>query len=133
MNWLDIVSLVSHDSPADDTQKRGDHLYLQIVRSIKDAIQSGKLPIDSRLPTNRELASLLNIDRSTVSRAYLELSEAGLIESHVGRGTYVKSLVEVPKTGASSPGAANTQVAQSASNPLSANRPIVWTEKFSRA
>jgi DNA-binding transcriptional MocR family regulator len=128
MNWLDIVSLVSHDSPADDTQKRGDHLYLQIVRSIKDAILSGKLPIDSRLPTNRELASLLNIDRSTVSRAYLELSEAGLIESHVGRGTYVKSLVEVPKTGAS-----NTQVSQSASHPLSANRPIVWTEKFSRA
>ncbi len=133
MNWLDIVSLVSNDATSDETQKRGDHLYLQIVRSIKDAIQSGKLPLDSRLPTNRELASLLNIDRSTVSRAYLELSEAGLIESHVGRGTYVKSLVEVPKAGAGNASILASATNSSNANSLSANRPMVWAEKFSRA
>lgn len=133
MNWLDVVSLASNDAVADETQKRGDHLYLQIVRSIKDAIQSGKLPLDSRLPTNRELASLLNIDRSTVSRAYLELSEAGLIESHVGRGTFVKSLVEVPRVGAVA--TSTSANATSASNAISSNvnRPMVWAEKFSRA
>lgn len=137
MNWLDVVSLATNDGAADDTHKRGDHLYMQIVRSIKDAIQSGKLPLDSRLPTNRELASLLNIDRSTVSRAYLELSEAGLIESHVGRGTYVKSLVEVPKTGAASASiSANANSSNANSSNVSSsnvNRPMVWAEKFSRA
>ena len=131
MNWLDIVSLGTNESSAADETKRGDHLYIQIVRSIKDAIQSGKLPVDSRLPTNRELAGLLNIDRSTVSRAYLELSEAGLIESHVGRGTYVKSLVEVPNAARS--GGSNTGAAAGFANSPNANRPMVWAEKFSRA
>lgn len=126
MNWLDIVSL---ESNSDESLKRGDHLYLQIVRSIKDAIRSGKLPLESRLPTNRELASLLNIDRSTVSRAYLELSEVGLIESHVGRGTYVKSLVEVSKTGSAESNAGTSAGFGSSNQP----RPMVWAEKFSRA
>ncbi len=128
MNWLDIVSL---EGSSDDSPKRGDHLYLQIVRSIKDAIRSGKLPLDSRLPTNRELASLLNIDRSTVSRAYLELSEVGLIESHVGRGTYVKSLVELPKSGAEVAGSVASGV--SGTGVTNPHRPLVWAEKFSRA
>jgi len=127
MNWLDIVSIGNGTGAVgDEAQKRSDHLYLQIVRSIKDAIQSGKLPRDSRLPTNRELASLLNIDRSTVARAYMELSEAGLIESHVGRGTYVKSLTENPSSGASSG-------SSSAAASANINRPMVWAEKFSRA
>lgn len=123
MNWLDIITI---ESAAEDSQKRGDHLYLQIVRSIKDAIQSGKLPVDSRLPTNRELSSLLNIDRSTVSRAYMELSESGLIESHVGRGTYVKSLVE---------NSAKLDLSKTfnSSVPQNVNRSMVWAEKFSRA
>lgn len=117
MNWLNIVSV-------DETQRPSEHLYIQIVRSIKDAIASGKLSIDSRLPTNRELAGLLNIDRSTVSRAYLQLREEGLIESHVGRGTYVKSV-----TGRNSENLANSRDSEN-QNPL---RQMVWAEKFSRA
>lgn len=109
MNWLDIVSL-------DDSDNRAEPLYLQIVRRFKESIQSGKLPIDSRLPTNRELSALLNVDRSTVARAYLELSEEGLIESHVGRGTFVK---------AARPAAQDRRV--------TAAHTIVWSEKFSRA
>jgi DNA-binding transcriptional MocR family regulator len=43
------------------------------------------------LPTNRELSQLLGLDRSTVARAYAELAQDGVIESHVGRGTHVKA------------------------------------------
>jgi len=67
------------------------HLYVRVVESLKAAIKSGEMAAGERLPTNRELAQELKIDRSTVARAYLELSQLGLIESHVGRGTFVSS------------------------------------------
>jgi 2-aminoadipate transaminase len=121
MNWLDIVSV-------DETQRPTEHLYIQIVRSIKDAIESGKLSLDSRLPTNRELANLLNIDRSTVSRAYLALSEEGFIESHVGRGTYVKST-----TARNLENSNNSRPLNSSNTAENKGRPMVWAEKFSRA
>ncbi|MBL0188357.1 MAG: winged helix-turn-helix transcriptional regulator [Candidatus Obscuribacter sp.] len=59
-------------------------LYRRIVDAISGAIESGKLKAGDKLPTNRELASKLKIDRSTASRAYDELSSRGLIKSHVG-------------------------------------------------
>jgi DNA-binding transcriptional MocR family regulator len=84
MNWLDIFS------PLASPGKNGEPLYVQLKDLISNSIQSGKLPVDSKLPTNREAARLLKVDRSTVSRAYAELSRLGLIESHVGRGTFVR-------------------------------------------
>ena len=78
MNWLDLLN-----EEAEHGLSRNDPMYARITAAIRTAIQSGKLADNSRLPTNRELASLLKIDRSTVSRAYLELSQAGLIDSHV--------------------------------------------------
>lgn len=110
MNWLDIVSV-------DGSDNKGEPLYLQIVRGFKDSIRSGKLPVDSKLPTNRELASLLSVDRSTVSRAYLELSEEGFIESHVGRGTFVRAVNPHAPAGDRTPPETS----------------MVWSEKFSRA
>jgi 2-aminoadipate transaminase len=83
MNWLDLLA-----EPASGSDKN-EPMYARITAGIKKAIQSGQLAEHSRLPTNRQLATLLNIDRSTVSRAYLELSQSGLIDSHVGRGTFV--------------------------------------------
>lgn len=64
-------------------------MYAQIVDRIRESIQSGQLVDQTRLPTNRQLAELLQIDRSTVSRAYFELEQEGLVDSHVGRGTFV--------------------------------------------
>jgi len=64
---------------------------MRIVESVRSAIDSGYLSIGDKLPTNRELSSFLKVDRSTVARAYLELSRLGLIDSQVGRGTYVSA------------------------------------------
>ncbi len=41
-----------------------------------------------RLPATRELAGLLKVNRATVSAAYALLEESGLIEGHVGRGSF---------------------------------------------
>jgi 2-aminoadipate transaminase len=42
-----------------------------------------------KLPPTRELAGLLGLNRTTVSAAYAVLEEAGVIEGHVGRGSFV--------------------------------------------
>lgn len=67
----------------------GTPLYKRIFEIFERAIHSGALPAGQRLPTYREMAGFLTVDRSTVLRAYDELSASGLIYSHVGRGTFV--------------------------------------------
>lgn len=67
----------------------GTPLYKRIFEILERAIHTGALPAGQRLPTYRELATFLGVDRSTVLRAYDELSASGLIYSHVGRGTFV--------------------------------------------
>lgn len=111
MNWLDLL-------PTKEAQlDRNEPMYARITAGIRSAIESGQLSDNSRLPTNRELATLLKVDRSTISRAYLELSQAGLIDSHVGRGTFVR------------PGD-QRQVSNSINGLASA---ISWSEKFSQS
>ncbi|HET6373032.1 MAG TPA: PLP-dependent aminotransferase family protein [Candidatus Polarisedimenticolia bacterium] len=65
-------------------------IYRQIVRQFRDAVGAGILRGDERLPTTRALASTLGVNRLTIGRAYAELAKAGIISSHVGRGTFVK-------------------------------------------
>jgi 2-aminoadipate transaminase len=68
------------------------YVYARIVEILKTAIEDGRMRVGDRLPTNRELAAFLKVDRSTVARAYLELAQLGLIASQVGRGTFVSAV-----------------------------------------
>jgi 2-aminoadipate transaminase len=76
---------------------RNNHipLYAQIVARIREMIAGGTLKIGDRLPANRELAKQLGINRNTVMTAYEELTAEGLIESHVGRGSFISGVPEV--------------------------------------
>lgn len=64
-------------------------IYLQIKRQIEAMIDSGKLPPNFILPAERVLSERLQINRSTVIKAYMELKAEGLVESRVGSGTVV--------------------------------------------
>jgi 2-aminoadipate transaminase len=64
-------------------------LYRQIKDQIKDMILENLLPDGKRLLPTRELAEVLEVNRSTIVSAYNELIAEGLISSHVGRGTVV--------------------------------------------
>src|SRR6202030_3648769 len=64
--------------------------YLAIADAIADDIRSGRLAAPDRLPPQRKLARCLDIDFTTVARGYVEAQKRGLIESHVGRGTFVR-------------------------------------------
>ncbi len=62
-------------------------LYRQIVEQIQAQITSGEIPEGFQLPSERQLADALGVNRTTVLNAYKELKADGLMASHVGRGT----------------------------------------------
>ncbi|MEL7803443.1 PLP-dependent aminotransferase family protein [Sulfitobacter pontiacus] len=67
----------------------GPARYLQLADAIAEAIANGTLRDGVRLPPQRKLADRLGIDFTTVSRGYVEARQRGLVNSHVGRGTFV--------------------------------------------
>lgn len=71
--------------------------YLAIADAIGRDIKEGLLPPGTRLPPQRKLASRLGIDFTTVSRAYAEAQSRGLVDSHVGRGTFVNGATAIGK------------------------------------
>lgn len=64
-------------------------LYRQLHEQIRTLVQSGRLSKGERLPATRELAGLLGLNRATVSAAYELLEKDGLIQGHVGRGSFI--------------------------------------------
>lgn len=63
--------------------------YLLIVEYIKVKISNGEWVIGSRIPSQRELAKIFNVNRSTVITALEELMADGLIQGKIGMGTIV--------------------------------------------
>ncbi len=64
-------------------------LYRQLADTLAGLIQNGLVGEGERLPATRELASQLGLNRATISAAYALLEETGLLEGHVGRGSFV--------------------------------------------
>ena len=65
-------------------------IYLQIVKTIKHQVATGRLKPGAQLPTVRELATDLRINPNTVARAYDLLDSDSVITTQQGRGTYVR-------------------------------------------
>jgi DNA-binding transcriptional MocR family regulator len=72
-----------------EPQGRAEPLFRWIVQSLADDIGSGLLPPGARLPPHRDLADDMKLARGTVARAYREAEQLGLIQSDVGRGSFV--------------------------------------------
>lgn len=66
-------------------------LYVQLRDQLRSLVHSGELRDGDRIPASRELAAQLGVHRTTVANAYAELESEGLIEGHVGRGTFIRS------------------------------------------
>ncbi|OXS72965.1 GntR family transcriptional regulator [Lysinibacillus sp. KCTC 33748] len=64
-------------------------IYKQLAEYIEKGIADGTFPHDKPLPSERYLASALNLNRSTVVHAYDELESMGLIERTRGSGTTI--------------------------------------------
>ncbi|OGR65514.1 MAG: hypothetical protein A2X31_00025 [Elusimicrobia bacterium GWB2_63_22] len=72
--------------------RSGRPVYAQITEGIKALIYGNRLKPGFQLPTVRALAEALDINPNTAARAYRELERDGVINSRVGRGTFVERL-----------------------------------------
>jgi GntR family transcriptional regulator len=64
-------------------------VHVQLETQIRHLISTGSLKPGMQLPTVRQLAGFLRINRNTVARALTDLHQDGYLESCPGRGTFV--------------------------------------------
>jgi GntR family transcriptional regulator len=67
-------------------------IYQQIIDQIKRDIALGRLKAAEKLPTVRQLAAQLVLNPNTISRAYRQLEQDGIIVTRPGAGAFVAEL-----------------------------------------
>ena len=69
-----------------------DPMYQQVADQIKNAIATGDLRPNDKLPSIRELSEALKISAITIKRAYLDLENEGYIFTRAGMGSFVSEV-----------------------------------------
>ncbi|GAC16122.1 FadR/GntR family transcriptional regulator [Aliiglaciecola lipolytica] len=64
-------------------------MFWHIVDKIESQIDSGRYPVGSRLPPERELAENFDVSRPTIREAIIALEVRGRVEVKVSSGVYV--------------------------------------------
>jgi GntR family transcriptional regulator len=76
-----VDALVDRNNPAP--------LHLQIRQNLLKSIEDGRLPLNAKLSSERELVKLFGVSRITVRQALKDLEREGYLTSHPGKGFYV--------------------------------------------
>lgn len=74
------------------SRENPDPMYRQVCVQIKDAVGTGELSVNEKLPSIREMAKALDVSVITIRRAYLELENQGFIHSRPGMGSFVADI-----------------------------------------
>jgi GntR family transcriptional regulator len=69
-------------------------LYRQVQEAIREAIVDRSLRPDDALPAERELSSAFGVSRITIRKAIEGLVNEGVLDTHHGSGTFVRTKVE---------------------------------------
>jgi GntR family transcriptional regulator, phosphonate transport system regulatory protein len=72
------------------TRKSGVALWRQIADQIRQAIGTGALGADGRLPPELALSERFGVNRHTVRSAIAALVQEGVLRAEQGRGTFVE-------------------------------------------
>jgi len=83
---------IEFDQDAQDSSP----LYVQLSRSIAQAIAAGRFLPNEALPSERTLAESLNVSRVTARAAIDQLVEQGLIIRKRGSGNYIAPRLQQP-------------------------------------
>ncbi|NBI62468.1 GntR family transcriptional regulator [Clostridiales bacterium] len=75
-------------------KQAGIPLYSQITEQLKEMILQKELPSGAKLPSERTMATLIDVHRNTIKRAYNELKADGYLETHERKGYFVSDLEE---------------------------------------
>lgn len=64
--------------------------YAGLAESLTVLIGDGRIALETRLPSERDLSTVLGVSRTTVTRAYATLTESGYAEARRGAGTFTR-------------------------------------------
>lgn len=64
--------------------------YAGLADALTLLIGDGRISLGTRLPSERELTNVLGVSRTTVTRAYAALRDAGYAEARQGAGTFTR-------------------------------------------
>src|SRR3954447_8741442 len=64
--------------------------YAGLAEALVLLIGDGRIALGTRLPSERELTEALGVSRTTVTRAYAALADAGYAEARRGAGTFTR-------------------------------------------
>lgn len=64
-------------------------LFVQLIEQIKEAVLNDKLSPGASLPSIRQLASDLELNKKTVAKAYKLLERDSIIQTRGYRGTFI--------------------------------------------
>ena len=70
-------------------------IYKSLAELLEDDIKKGVLKPGDKLPPQRELADFLDLNLSTITRAFKLCEQKGLISGTIGKGTFIASDVHV--------------------------------------
>lgn len=70
--------------------ERNKPLYLAIADAMARDVAGGSLVQGTRLPPQRDLAWRLGVTLGTITRAYKEAEQRGLLQGEVGRGSFIR-------------------------------------------
>lgn len=70
--------------------------YVQISRSIVEAVKAGAIKKNHLLPTINELSDKLKISRDTAERGYRQLKQLGIVQSVPGKGYFIANTSAEP-------------------------------------
>lgn len=76
---------------------RDEPLYISLYREWRDLIVSQSISAHTKLPAIRQLAQTRNVSKTTVERAYHQLTIEGYVESREKSGHYVVPLQALPE------------------------------------
>jgi GntR family transcriptional regulator / MocR family aminotransferase len=77
------------DLPVVINRAAGIPLAVQVAGQLRDLVTSGLLAAGDRLPSSRDLASVLGVSRTVITGAYTRLFAEGWLEGRHGSGTFV--------------------------------------------
>ena len=75
-----------------------EHLYLKVYQYYREMILSNKLLPGTKMPSLRKCAAELNLSRTTVESAYLQLAADGYIISKPQSGYFVTNIAKAQHT-----------------------------------
>ena len=65
-----------------------DYKYLEVYQTIVDDIENGYLKYNDKIPSIRKMAKQLDVSRTTVESAYLQLLVEGYIYAKESKSNY---------------------------------------------